>query len=106
MTTYNESRLYRHIHNRQQSPIGAVRIEAVRARQNDFVERRYAQGPVMPTFYLILELILMALLIYSVSQAHLVWLTIIAVGLGLYFLASSSLPRYQMVLQRQKKTEG
>ncbi len=105
MTTYHESQLYRHMHNRQQSSIGAVRIEASRARQEDFVERRYAQGAVMPTFYLILELTLMLLLIYSVSQAHLTWLTIIAVGAGLYFLASSSLPRYQKVLQRQQKEE-
>ena len=105
MTTYHESQLYRHIHNRQQSSIGAVRIEASRARKEDFVERRYAQGAVMPTFYLILELTLMLLLIYSVSQAHLTWLTIIAVGVGLYFLASSSLPRFQKVLQRQQKAE-
>ena len=106
MTTYNESQLYRHMHNRQQSSIGAVRIEAARSQQNDFVERRYAEGAVMPTFYLILELTLMLLLIYSVSQAHVIWLTIIAVGMGLYFLASSSLPRYQAVLLRQKKAEA
>lgn len=106
MTTYNKSAVYQHMHNGHYVQAGVMHIEAARVRQHEVTERRYAQGAIMPTFYLLLELILMLLLIYTVSQIHVAWLTIVAIGGALYFLASSSLPRYQAVLLRQKRVEA
>jgi len=63
----------------------------------------FFDGEMGVRFFSTLSFTLMLIVIYSVAQFHLVWLTIIAAGVAVYFLATSSLPRFQMVLRRQHR---
>jgi len=103
MTSYNGNHSLGYGLNHHGVPTGASHLDALYRRQRVTRERRATQGVLTPSLYLILELTLMLIVIYSVAQFHLVWLTIIAAGVAVYFLATSSLPRFQMVLRRQQR---
>ena len=104
MTSYNGNHSLGYGFNHHGAPIRAGHLDARYRRQRVRRERRTTQGVLTPSLYLMLEITLMLIVIYSVAQFHLVWLTIIAAGIAVYFLATSSLPRFQMVLRRQQNT--
>ena len=65
-------------------------------------ERRRAQGPLMPTLYLLLEAIMILLLIYTFYEVGIPWLFYLSAVAGTYYFIFSCLPRYRIVLRRQK----
>ena len=65
-------------------------------------ERRHARGPLLPTLYLLLEVIMILLVIYAAKQLQIPILFYLSIGGGVYYFVASCLPRYRIVLRRQK----
>ncbi len=65
-------------------------------------ERRRAKGPLLPTLYLLLEAIMILLLIYTFYELGVAWLFYLAMAAGTYYFLFSCIPRYRIVLRRQK----
>jgi hypothetical protein len=70
-------------------------------RRNYIVERRKSVGLLMPTIYLMLEVTMLALLIFLVVQIGVLELVTVAVMTSGVYFVSSCLPRYFRVLKRQ-----
>ena len=65
-------------------------------------DRRRAKGPLLPTIYLLLELTIILLLIYTAYEVRIPILYYISIIIGAYYFFASCLPRYRIVLKRQK----
>ncbi len=65
-------------------------------------KQRTAKGLVKPTIFIVLELILFALIIYTTLEINYIPLTIIAILGAIYYLSTSSMPRFTQVMKRQK----
>lgn len=66
-------------------------------------DRRRAKGPLLPTLYLLLELMMILLVIYTVKELRIPILYYISIILGAFYFFSSCIPRYRIVLKRQKR---
>ena len=66
-------------------------------------DRRRAKGPLLPTTYLLLELIMILLVIYTMKEIGIPILYYISIILGAFYFFFSCIPRYRIVLKRQKR---
>jgi len=71
--------------------------------RRSYSDRRHAKGPLLPTLYLLLELTMILLLIYSVKEIGIPLLYYFSIVVGAYYFFASCLPRYRIVLKRQNK---
>ena len=98
--------LHRFFHRNEKEEKTFIRVlhaEPRYERHHILLERRYAQSPFLPLLFLLLELLLIALVIYSVGQFHILWLDRVILGGGIFYFVVSSLPRFWMILHRQKR---
>ena len=79
-----------------------VSFDPVYGERRIVTERRHARGPLLPTLYLLLELIMILLVIYAAKQLQIPILFYLSIGGGIYYFIASCLPRYRIVLRRQK----
>jgi len=68
-------------------------------------DRRTAHGIAKPLLYLFIETVALAMLCWLVSLFNILILTLLAVLGAVYFLMTSSLPRYRWAKKRQKYSE-
>ncbi len=65
-------------------------------------KQRTARGLLKPVIFILLELILFALIISIVLEFNSIPLTLFALLASLYYLGTSSIPRFIRVVKRQK----
>ncbi len=65
-------------------------------------KQRTAKSLVKPIIFIFLELLLFALVIYSVLEINYIPLTTISIVGSIYYLGTSSMPRFTKVVKRQK----
>ncbi len=65
-------------------------------------DRRRAKGPLLPTTYLLLELIMILLIIYIFRELGIPLLYYASIAVGALYFFASCIPRYRIVLKRQQ----
>lgn len=68
-------------------------------------DRRMASGKLAPFIFLIIEIIALLMTCWFVSLFGILFITVIVSVGAIYLFMSSSLPRYNKVIKRQKYSE-